>query len=55
MEEVSHSMAVRFYAGELSITKAITQEGKEYQLLNLPYYLGAQVERYLGWFEGGLL
>jgi len=50
MEEVPHSVAVRFYAGSLTITKAITQGGKAYQLLNLPYYLASQVEGYLEWF-----
>lgn len=52
MEETNHSMAVRFYAGALCITKSTTPKGKEYQLLNLPYYLGSQVEKYLGWFQG---
>jgi hypothetical protein len=28
--------AVRFYAGEFSITKALTPKGKEFDLTNLP-------------------
>jgi hypothetical protein len=43
-------MAIRFYAGTLHITDAITQKGKQYQLLNLPYYLGSQIEKYIAWF-----
>jgi len=50
MDEAPHTFAVRFYSGELSITKAQTSSGKIYQLLNLPYYLGTQLEKYLNWF-----
>ena len=51
MDLVSHQMAVRFYAGEILITEAKTPEGKKYHLLNLPYYLASQTERYLQWFQ----
>jgi hypothetical protein len=44
-------MAVRFYAGEISITKATTGKGKKYHLLNLPYYLVTELEAYLKWLE----
>jgi hypothetical protein len=50
MDEASHQFAVRFYSGELKITEAQTTSGKIYQLLNLPYYLGTQLEKYLNWF-----
>lgn len=50
MDLVPHQMAIRFYAGEISITQAVTPEGKKYQLLNLPYYLVSQTDRYLQWF-----
>ena len=50
MDLVPHQMAIRFYAGEISITQAVTPEGKKYQLLNLPYYLVCQTDRYLQWF-----
>jgi hypothetical protein len=36
--------------GTLNITDAITQKGKHYQILNLPYYLGSQIEKYIDWF-----
>jgi hypothetical protein len=39
-----------FYAGALNITNTITQNGKQYQILNLPYYLGSQIEKYIAWF-----
>jgi predicted AAA+ superfamily ATPase len=51
MDLVSHQMALRFYAGELAITEAVTPSGKKYHLLNLPYYLVSQTERYLQWFQ----
>lgn len=51
MDLVSHQMALRFYAGELAITEAVTPSGKKYHLLNLPYYLVSQTDRYLQWFQ----
>lgn len=51
MDMAPHTMAVRFYAGEMSITEATTLTGKKYQLLNLPYYLVSQLENYLVWFQ----
>jgi predicted AAA+ superfamily ATPase len=50
MDMAPHQMALRFYAGEISITEAITPGGKKFKLLNLPYYLVSQTERYLQWF-----
>ncbi|TAE40532.1 MAG: DUF4143 domain-containing protein [Runella slithyformis] len=52
MDLSPHAHAVRFYAGELSITQSISTHGKPYQLLNLPYYLATQLDRYLDWFIG---
>lgn len=52
---VPHQMAIRFYAGEISITHAVTPDGKKYQLLNLPYYLVSQTDRYLQWFGQQIL
>jgi predicted AAA+ superfamily ATPase len=51
MDLAPHTMAVRFYAGEMNITDATTGKGKKYQLLNLPYYLVSQLENYLVWFQ----
>ena len=51
MDMAPHTMAVRFYAGELSISQASTPNGKIYHLLNLPYYLVSQIDRYLEWFK----
>lgn len=51
MDSAPHNVAVRFYAGEVSITKALTPEGKKFDLLNLPYYLVSQIEKYLTWMK----
>ena len=51
MDMAPHTMAVRFYAGEMGITEATTATGKKYQLLSLPYYLVSQLENYLTWFQ----
>ena len=50
MDMAPHKMAIRFYAGALNITDAITQNGKQYKILNLPYYLSSQIEKYIAWF-----
>lgn len=49
MDESPAKIAVRFYAGELSISKIKTLKGKKYSLLNLPYYLVSQLEKYIAW------
>lgn len=51
MDAAPHTMALRFYAGEISITSATTTTGKNYKLLNLPYYLVSQTDHYLKWFQ----
>lgn len=51
MDEAPHNIAIRFYAGEFSVTEAVTQKGKKFQLINLPYYLASQAENYLNWCE----
>jgi predicted AAA+ superfamily ATPase len=51
MDLAPHQMAVRFYSGELSISTITTPAGKNYKLLNLPYFLVSQIEHYLDWFE----
>lgn len=49
MDIAPHIFAIRFYAGALNISDAITQNGKQYKILNLPYYLGSQIEKYFDW------
>lgn len=51
MDMAPHNIAVRFYAGEILISAITTPSGKTVHLLNLPYYLVSQIEKYLEWFE----
>ena len=51
MDLAPHQMAVRFYAGPISINEAKTPLKKTYHLLNLPYYLVSQINPYLLWFQ----
>lgn len=53
MEQANHAFAVRIYGGKLTITEVKTEIGKQYQLLNLPYYLISQLDGYLSLFTKG--
>jgi len=44
-------MAIRMYAGQLSLHPALTPKGKKYRLLNLPYFLEEKLNEYLGWMK----
>lgn len=50
IEMSDHPFAIRMYAGEFALEQHTTPKGKEYTLLNLPYYLGTQLPKYLSWF-----
>jgi len=50
IDKCDHNYAVRCYSGKLSIEDAKTQSGKNYKLLNLPYYLVGKIEQYIKWF-----
>ncbi len=47
METAPHSIAVRVYQGEYLVQKAKTISGKEFTLLNLPFYLVHRIWREL--------
>jgi len=50
VEHSDHPYAVRMYAGEFLIEQAKTPSGVPYLLMNLPYYLSTQIERYVKYF-----
>lgn len=52
IDAANHGFAVRIYGGELKIEDTRTPAGKPYRLLNLPYYLGTQIQKYSEWFIG---
>ena len=51
MDESPNTTAIRFYAGELSVTRVTTPNRKKYNLLNLPYYLVSQIRKYIEWLN----
>ncbi len=51
MDTASHNMAIRVYGGKPEVTTCKTISNKTYFLLNLPYYLIAELQNYLAWFE----
>ena len=50
MDRTDHPYAVRIYAGEFEIQEIKTPKGTPYFLMNLPYYLGTQIPKYLNYF-----
>lgn len=50
VDRAPHPYAVRMYAGEFSIEKHKTPGGKDFTLMNLPYYLTTYIESYLEYF-----
>jgi uncharacterized protein len=50
IDATNHPYAIRLYAGEFSIEEHTTREGKEYFLMNLPYYLGTHLKDYIEYF-----
>lgn len=50
INQSNHSYAVRLYAGDLEIIDSVTPEGKNYKLLNLPYFLAGKIFDYLPMF-----
>jgi uncharacterized protein len=51
MDDAPHDRAVRVYGGKLVIEKHKTSNGKEFFLLNLPYFLSYDMLSYLDWFD----
>ena len=49
MDRCPHPYAVRLYAGPLEIQPARTLAGKEFYLLNIPYFLASRIHQYLDW------
>ncbi len=44
-----HPYAVRMHAGPLAIHRLATPEGKDFFLLDLPYFLAGQLQEYIAW------
>lgn len=50
IEAAEHPYAIRMYSGAFGVERAVTPGGKPYILMNLPYYLGTKLPRYIEWF-----
>jgi uncharacterized protein len=50
MDRCDHHYAIRMYKGSFQVDELQTIKGKRYKLLNLPYFLGAWLEKYIDWF-----
>ncbi|WP_211093109.1 DUF4143 domain-containing protein [Chitinophaga polysaccharea] len=51
MNATTHTFAIRIYGGQLKIDTESTSKGKEYSLLNLPFYLAGRIEDYIDWMQ----
>ena len=49
IDRTNHHFAVRVLANKLSVEQVKTPAGKEYILLNLPYYLSTRIPQYIEW------
>jgi hypothetical protein len=51
MDDAPHSIAIRVWSGNLSVDEVITQQGKVFKLINLPFYyicvIQKMIEKYL--------
>jgi hypothetical protein len=47
MDECPHNYAVRVWSGKFSIDKVKTQAGKEFSLINLPFYYVGVLDKVL--------
>lgn len=50
MDRTDHPYAIRMYAGEFKVQNSTTIDGTSFLLMNLPYYLGTQLPRYIEYF-----
>ncbi|MEA3445305.1 MAG: AAA family ATPase [Bacteroidota bacterium] len=49
VERTKHNFAIRILSNKLSVEKVRTPGGKDYVLLNLPYYLATRIPHYIEW------
>jgi uncharacterized protein len=49
IDRCTHDIAVRLYAGPVSVSQCATIAGKKFRLLNLPYFLAPQIAEHLDW------
>lgn len=50
MDRCDHHLAIRMYRGPWLLQEAKTRLGKKYKLLNIPYFMGTQLELLARWY-----
>lgn len=50
IDRTNHDFAVRLYAGKIALERSKTVNGKEFRLLNLPYYLTSIIDKYIEYY-----
>ena len=50
IDRSKHNFAIRVYSGKLQTDKLTTINGKNFTLLNLPFYLTGSIYKYIEWF-----
>jgi len=50
IERANHPYAIRIYGGKFNIEESKTTDGTPFLLMNLPYYLGTQLPKYIEYF-----
>jgi uncharacterized protein len=53
MEIAPHDLAIRFLGNQLLLEHGKTRSGKEFRLLNLPYFAVSQLDKYIDWVQRG--
>lgn len=51
MDRAPHTRAFRLLANSVQIEKTKTRNGKEFDLVNLPYFLASKLEAYMDWYD----
>lgn len=49
IDQAPHHFAIRLYSGQLDFQRTKTPDGKEFVLLNLPYFLASRIVDYVAW------
>lgn len=50
MEQSEHPYAIRLLANHFHVEEVKTLSGKQFYLMNLPYFLGSKLPGYIDWF-----
>ena len=50
IDMAEHIYALRIYGGVLNVERSRTPNGKEYLLMNMPYFLGSRIPEYISFF-----